>query len=152
MTEPRFSTGDEVVFVDGDFEGAYGIVRAYEETLDLYLIDSAEVSPVHVIVAPEEVLDFYDAQVDKDPPPATPAFGVSPLQLAAYADRTLDKVLDRVLDGSEQDYDEQGYQRWEAAGLGSALGDVLHEVEGYIASGIRLHLLISRIQSAAEGN
>lgn len=143
--EDEFFTGDEVIVVEGEFKGQFGLVTGNVPAFDQYFVLMPEVDPErgHLFEKGEiQHLDYEESEPDDKG--ETPGFGMDAQQFAAHLEFLITRSLDRVPTvGPANAF--FGYQEFEGLTAEEALLLLLTKIEEGIAHLAQAHILISRI-------
>lgn len=143
-----YPDGTEVVVLDGDLKGEYGIVVSYEPIFDRYFVQLPNRS-LHGNFAFElDEISALDGKVEgeesEEDTEDTPRFGMSEDDFVQHLEFLIGRSLTKVASvGPEEAF--FGYQEFESMTPEEVLLSLLDKIEEGIAHLAQAHILITRI-------
>jgi hypothetical protein len=147
MTEQIYPDGTEIVVLDGDLKGEYGVIISYESIFDRYFVQLPNRSlQGHFAFQLEEIspLDDNEEGDEEEEPFQPPGFGMSEDDFVAHLEFLIGRSLSKVPSvGAKEAF--FGYQEFEGLTPEEVLLKLLDKIEEGIAHLAQAHILISRI-------
>lgn len=148
MTQGQvYPDGTEIVVLEGELKGEYGVVVSYEAIFDRYFVHLPQRSlqghfafKVEDISALDELEDEEEPEEDDTPP----GFGMSEDDFVAHLEFLIGRSLTKVVTTGPNEV-FFGYQEFEGLTAEDALLKLLDKIEEGIAHLAQAHILISRI-------
>lgn len=144
----RFKPGDEVIVVDGDSKGEFGIVTEY--FLDLPMIDITEngTGNVIIMVAEDDLEPLPPKQEEVKDVPAYD-FPIPQKILEAHLEWLITRSLERLGDvGPKEAF--FGFQEFEGKTASEVIMELMGKLEEGVAMFAQAHVLLGRIVMALE--
>lgn len=141
-----YPDGTEIVVLDGELKGEYGVVISYEPVFDRYFVLLPNRSlEGHFAFRVEEISPLDEAEDEEDSEEDTPpGFGMSEDDFVAHLEFLIGRSLTKVVTtGAAEAF--FGYQEFEGLTAEDALLKLLDKIEEGIAHLAQAHILISRI-------
>lgn len=138
--------GDPVLITEGEYADHIGLIVDYDEPTDLWVVElDGEDGPLLAFERGMFELHFEGEEVDFD------RFGLTADELKEYV-IGFAGVCGEKIDQGRDYYDHGGYQEAEAVSLGDLLASTLSDIESAGVTLATLHLRVTRILGALEGN
>lgn len=149
MQEQIYPDGTEIVVLDGELKGEYGVVVSYEPIFDRYFVQLPNRSlQGHFAFQLDEISALDDntenQEESQDQTLETPGFGMSSEDFVAHLEFLIGRSLSRVPTVGPSDA-FFGYQEFEGLTAEEVLLKLLDKIEEGIAHLAQAHILISRI-------
>lgn len=139
--------GTEIVVLEDDHKGEYGIILGYDPVLELYAVELPNLDKNAIFYFNGDLLGVLEEEETEDDEYSyeqTPGFGMSTEDFAAHLEFLIGRSLHRVPTvGPETAF--FGYQEFEGLTAEDALLSLLDKIEEGIAHLAQAHILVARI-------